>query len=219
MPIEKKNPGWLPRRRADVLGMAKAWGEYITPERAGAWGVPSADLSALSVQAAAAETKLEATQGANRGPGATEACDAAFDALEETMKKIKNRHFFLDPLSGDDFVRLGLAVPDREKTETPIPDEAPVFTMRHGDFMVVEVRHEARGRGIGGAVMNYEAVPLGSPAPVHEQLTKSRLLTKPIERVTFPDTMKGMELYASLSWQTSGAKKGPPSDIQSIVLA
>jgi len=218
MAIEKKAGDWLPSNKEKVLEMANDWIAYITTARATAWGIPADDMTALAAKRDTAQTRLAAATGENRGPKATEACDEAFADLKAHMRKIKERHFFLDPLTGDDFVALGLRVPDQENTETPTPDEAPAFTMSHGDFMVVVVRHDAKGKGIGGAVLNYAVLPLGAPAPTHDQLTQSQLLTKPIERLTFPDTMKGMELHASLSWQTSSAKKGPPSDIQTIVL-
>jgi len=216
---EKTHGDWLPGSHEKVLEMADSWVSYITAERAAAWGIPAADLTAFTAKRDLARTKLAATTGENRGPKATEACNEAFDGLAADMRRLKKRHFFLNPLSGDDFIALNLQVPDGERTTIPVPTEDAPFSMKHGVFMQIVLRHGARPYGCNGALFRYVVLPPGSPEPSYEQLTLSRLLTRPVEYLEFDVSLKGHTLYGSLQWQQNKAAKGPPTDIQSIVLA
>jgi hypothetical protein len=61
---------------------------------------------------------------------------------------------------------------------------------------------------------------VGGSAPAsHKELTNSILLTRPREILTFEDTQLGQTLYIALYWQNEKGRMGPPSPIQSRVIA
>ncbi|MDR2177201.1 MAG: hypothetical protein LBP20_04060, partial [Treponema sp.] len=91
------------------------------------------------------------------------------------------------------------------------------FTLENGEYLQVIVKHPPRPPRYNGAVARYK---VGGPPPAtHKELTSSRLLTRPREILTFEDTDLGRTLYIALYWQNEKGRLGPPSPIQSHVIA
>jgi hypothetical protein len=79
------------------------------------------------------------------------------------------------------------------------------------------VKYPARPDRYNGAVARYR---VGGSAPeTHKELTSSKLLIRPREILTFEDTQLGQTLYIALYWQNEKGRMGPPSPIQSHVIA
>jgi hypothetical protein len=79
------------------------------------------------------------------------------------------------------------------------------------------VKHPARPPRYNGAVARYK---VGGPAPeTHDELTGSKLLTRPREVLAFEDTQLGQTLYIARYWQNEKGRLGPPPPIQSHVIA
>jgi hypothetical protein len=114
------NANWLPGSRAGQFEMAVNWGN-ILDTKATPWGIPTAQADALEALIIAAQAALNATQGAGRGPVATQNCKTAFADLVEKMRFIKERYFFVPPLTDTDVISLGLKLKDTTNTPTPTP--------------------------------------------------------------------------------------------------
>lgn len=113
------NRDWLPRRREELIGMAKKWVQVLGT-RAQDWGIPPGEVSALSSLTTAADTVLAQAMSSERTAVITAQCKTAFEGLTEKMRFIKNRYFFSPPLEAADFVLLSLQPPNTEKP-APIP--------------------------------------------------------------------------------------------------
>jgi hypothetical protein len=112
---------------------------------------------------------------------------------------------------------FGLHPKDRIRTEVPDPTEVVPFTLEGGEYLQVIVAHPARPPRCNGAVAFYK---VGGPAPqTHKELTSSKLLTRLREVLTFEDTQLGQTLYIALYWQNEKGRLGPPSPIQSHLIA
>jgi hypothetical protein len=114
------NTDWLPGKRADILEMAFNW-SAVLDDKGDAWSIPAGQVSALDTLIATAQSALNATKGEGRGPEATAACKAAFAALVEKMRYIKDRYFFVPPLTDTDLISLGLK-PRSGPSDTPPPE-------------------------------------------------------------------------------------------------
>jgi hypothetical protein len=79
------------------------------------------------------------------------------------------------------------------------------------------ITHPAKPVGYNGAVAFY-MVSDEAPAD-HSALTRSRLLTRSRETLTFEDAHLGRTLYIALRWENRKGTLGPWSPIQSKVIA
>jgi hypothetical protein len=100
--------------------MAKKWIQVLGT-KAQDWGVPPAEVTALTTLAASADTILTKAMSSERNQVITAQCKEAFDGLTEKMRFIKNRYFFSPPLEASDFSLLGLQGPDAKPTPIPEP--------------------------------------------------------------------------------------------------
>jgi hypothetical protein len=137
---------WYPGRRDDQLSMAKTWGDAL--DRSGtAWGVPPEAEEALTALALTAEEVLFlAKNGESRTPVVTARCRTAFKALEDRMRDIKKRYFFVPPLTDADLVSLKLK-PESPPAEIPAPTAQPAADLVFPGLHLVELTHI---RPIGG---------------------------------------------------------------------
>jgi hypothetical protein len=118
--MSQKND-WFPGSRDDQLTMARNWIAIMTA-KASDWGLPPGLAADLTTLADTAETALSrAKNEATRTPVVTARCREAFGRLEEEMRDIKKRHFYISPLAEADFVALGLKVPGSTKTGSGTP--------------------------------------------------------------------------------------------------
>jgi hypothetical protein len=140
--------------------------------------------------------------------------------LTQNMRKIKNAYLDSDPLgkaTPEILMDFGLQPKDTVRTDVPDPTEIVPFTLESGEYLHVIVKHPARPPRYNGAVAFYKA---GGPVPeTHKVLTSSKLLTRPLETLAFEDTQLGQTLYIVLCWENEKGRLGPPSPIQSHVIA
>jgi hypothetical protein len=91
-----------------------------------------------------------------------------------------------------------------------------VFILENSAYLQIAVRHPPKPDGYNGAVAFYT---VGGPDPVtREQLTKSKLLTRSHEILTFGEDDLGKTLHIALLWENGKGELGPWPPIQSIVI-
>jgi hypothetical protein len=98
-----------------------------------------------------------------------------------------------------------------------MPTEVVPFELAGGEYLQVVVTHPAKPAGYNGAVALYK---VGGEAPAdYTALTKSKLLTRPREILTFEDAQLGQTLYITLRWQNQKGDLGPVAPIRQRVIA
>jgi hypothetical protein len=112
---------WLPRKRDEQINFSKLWQTVITAAKAAAWGIPTAEVTALKTLTTAAEAALAANQPPARSTLTAKQCDVAFQALTDKMRFLKAHYFLLPPLTETDIVSLGLKPKDTKPTPVPPP--------------------------------------------------------------------------------------------------
>jgi hypothetical protein len=183
-------------------------------------GIPAALVSADTTKLAAYTAAYHAAEAPNAGKLDREDRKEKRDDLTKNIRKIKNAYLDADPLDAvtpEILLDFGLNTKDTTRTDVPDPTEIVPFTLEGGEYLQVIVKHPARPERYNGAVARYR---VGGPAPeTHKDLTSSKLLTRPREILTFEDTTLGQTLYIALYWQNEKGRLGPPSPIQSRVIA
>jgi hypothetical protein len=216
------NKDWLPGQKAGQLEKAAGWSGVLA-DKATDWGIPSAQVSALDTLILTAQNALHATEGAGRGPVATAACKAAFAALVEKMRYLKERYFFVPPLSDEDLVSLGLTPRDKHPSPIAPPTGNPGFEITPSGTRRLTVRvwdedtgEKKRPYGMTGAVVRYVI----SDAPVEDMtlFTQSDLITKSPYIFTGTDAQRGKWISLAMCWQSETGGKGPWSEIQSTLI-
>jgi hypothetical protein len=209
---------WIPRREQDVAGLIGVWMPVLSD---------SANIAAFGW------TQNEVTDVLDRLAGFLSA-RTAYTAEDSTARRrAKNAARYAAESAMRDFanssVRYNKRVDDETKErllrgkKTRAGEGAGAaagtvpFTLEGGGYLQIIVRHPARPPRCAGASARYK---VGGPPPsAHNELTESRLLTRPREILTFGDADLGETLYIALSWQTGKGRLGPPSPIQSRVIA
>lgn len=214
---------WLPDKRDEVLAMAADWADYITTEKAAAWGIPATTMTELATLRATATAKLAVVESAEKTAVAVEECKAAFIALENAMRDAKKRYFLTPPLVDADYTGLSLPIPDRTRSPVPVPATRPVFTLKPGDTrqVVINFKDEAseskaKPYGYNGAVVSYALLPAAPSGQT--ALTRSDLATKTPHILTFTEEERGQRIYIALRWQNAKGEKGGWTDIQSAIV-
>jgi hypothetical protein len=183
-------------------------------------GIPDALVTANTAKLTAYTTAYHAAEAPNAGKIDREYRKERREALTQNIRKIKNAYLDADPLdkvTPEILMDFGLPSKDTTRTDVPDPTEVVPFTLEGGEYLQVVVKHPARPPRYNGAVAFYK---VGGPAPeTHKELTQSKLLTRPREILTFEDTQLGQTLYIALSWENEKGRLGPPSPIQSHVIA
>ncbi|MDR3130982.1 MAG: hypothetical protein LBU18_05490 [Treponema sp.] len=183
-------------------------------------GVPALLQTDFNAKLAAYTAAYHTARAPNAGKIDREDRREKSEALKKVIRKIKNAYIDPDPLDAvtpEILMAFGLRVKDTSRTGVPDPAEVVPFTLENGEYLQVIVRHPARPPRYNGAVAFYK---VGGPAPeTHKELTLSRLLTRTRELLTFDDSQLGKTLYIALYWENEKGRLGPPSPIQSHVIA
>ncbi|MDR2150418.1 MAG: hypothetical protein LBO67_06315, partial [Spirochaetaceae bacterium] len=140
------------------------------------------------------------------------------DAAKEGMRDFANSSVRYNKRVDDETKeRLLNGKRDPTRTDVPDPTEIVAFTLENAGYLQIMVKHPPRPPRYNGAVARYKVG--GSPPANHKELTESKLLTRPHEIITFDDEALGQTLYIALYWQNEKGRLGPPSPIQSHVIA
>jgi hypothetical protein len=183
-------------------------------------GIPPALVTANTEKLAAYTAAYHAAEGPNAGTLDRENRKEKREALSKNIRKIKNAYLDADPLeevTPEILLDCGLHPKDLTRTDVPDPTEVVPFTLENGGYLQIIVKHPHRPPRYNGAVARYKVG--GAPPANHKELTQSKLLTRPREILTFEDEALGQTLYISLYWQNEKGRLGPPSPIQSHVIA
>jgi hypothetical protein len=183
-------------------------------------GIPAALVTDNTAKLAAYTAAYYAAEAPNAGKIDREDRKEKREALTQNMRKIKNAYLDADPLgvvTPEILLDFGLEKKDDTRTDVPDPTEVVPFTLESGEYLQVIVKHPARPPSYNGAVAFFK---VGGPAPkTHKDLTGSKLLTRPREILTFEEAQLGETLYIALCWENEKGRLGPPSPIQSHVIA
>jgi hypothetical protein len=183
-------------------------------------GIPAALVTANAAKLSAYVIAYHAAEAPNAGKIDREDRKEKREALTQNMRKIKKACLDADPLgvvTPEILMDFGLQPKDRIRTDVPDPTEIVPFTLESGEYLQVVVKHPACPPRYNGAVAFYK---VGGPAPeTRKELASSKLLTRPNETLFFEDTQLGQTLYIALCWENEKGRLGPPSPIQSHVIA
>ena len=105
---------WLPGRRVDQLAMAKTWVNILEAGNQENWHVEEFDE--LQNLTKIADELFEEAMYTDRNVVITARLNTAFNNMIACMRNVKNRRFFVPPLTDADVVSLGLSLKDEIKT-------------------------------------------------------------------------------------------------------
>ncbi|MDR1398745.1 MAG: hypothetical protein LBJ41_02315 [Treponema sp.] len=183
-------------------------------------GIPTTLVSDNTAKLNAYTTAYHVAESPNAGKIDREDRKEKRVALVKSIRKIKNAYIDPDPLeviTPQIILDFGLLLQDHTRTDVPDPTTIVPFTLEGGEYLQIVVKHPARPPRYNGAVAFYK---VGGAVPTtHKELTHSKLLTRHREILTFEDTQLGETLYISLSWENEKGRLGPPSPIQTRVIA
>jgi hypothetical protein len=225
---------WFPSSRSGIIQMARTWLVEITPEKAEAWGIPTAVMTALGTLTQAAEMKLLQAQSNERTPIITQECKAAFESLTAHMRDMKRRYFLKPPLTDADLVRLLLPLAN-EASVIPDPKDHPglevikwaPYTLGFRRFVEVDM---------GGAVSNHgvrvyyaltetgaepasgpiqavrlagDAYVLSAPPKVVDDLPASFFTRRAKDVLVLPPEASGKTCWLAARFENEKGKQGP----------
>ncbi|MDR2634167.1 MAG: hypothetical protein LBC51_11200 [Treponema sp.] len=183
-------------------------------------GIPAALVNDNTAKLAAYTAACHTAKAPNAGKVDREDRREKRRALTLTMRKIKKACLDADPLGAvrpELLLDFGLHPRAPRRREIPDPAEIVPFTLEGGGYLQVIVKHPARPPGYNGALAFYKVG--GSVPETHRELTSRRLLTRPREILRFEDSQLGQTLSIALIWQNEKGRLGPPSPIQTRVIA
>jgi hypothetical protein len=216
------NSKWLPGSREGQLEMAKTW-STVLGSKAKALGIPAAELTDLNSRISMAAKALDAANGEGRGPVNTAKCKAAFEAMVAKMRFIKERYFFMPPLTDADRISLGLKPKDKTRT----PKAAPrgkftglttrlsvggmEFRIQSADDVPQDAPSVVNGYSIHYGIM--PNAPLAGEALPHEKFTRRKK-----ERFEFSAEDRGKTVYFCIRAQNSRGEVGPWGSIFQAII-
>jgi hypothetical protein len=131
-----KTTDWFPATRDGQLAMAKEW-ITVLHTKGVQWDITDAAISELEDWTEDAGNALTAAKNeATRTPVTTARCRDAFKALENYMRDLKKRKFYVPPLTDAALISLGL----HPRDPTPTPSGPPTAQVTIETFL--KGRHE-----------------------------------------------------------------------------
>jgi hypothetical protein len=210
---------FIPHREAEFLRFATAF-NAAAGVHAGILGIPAAQITAQNAAVTAYTAAYHTCEKPNAGKLDREERKEKRAGLEASIRKMKNAYIDADPLGVvTDEIRMDFGLPPKDAARTPVPDpeDAVPFTLEDGGYLQVTVRHPPRPERYNGAVAFFTTGP--APAAGHGELTRSKLLTRPKETLTFDDAELGTTLSIALRWQNEKGRLGPWPPIQTRVIS
>jgi hypothetical protein len=214
---------WFPGTRDDQLAMAKNW-VLILNAKAGAWNVPAQEVQALDGLVTEADTALATAKNeTTRTPVATARCREVFRRMEDKMRDVKKRWFYIPPLTGADLIALGLKIPDTTYTSTGTPSaQVTVETYLVGrhelGIRIVYITGSPADKANKGYRIWYTVVAPGETPPARpEELRKSFYTQRRKDLIEFDFEDSGKTAYVAVQVE-NGGKKGAWGPLTSALI-
>ncbi|MDR2150430.1 MAG: hypothetical protein LBO67_06375 [Spirochaetaceae bacterium] len=214
---------WYPGSRNAQLEMAANW-RSVLATKANEWHVPTEAVTQLNTVAdSAASILADAKNESTRTPVVNAKCKEAFDRLEEVMRDIKRRYFFVPPLTEADLVSLGLSPRDPISTPSGTPNAqvtAETFLIgRHElGIKIVYLTGDPADAANKGYRIWYTVVAQGAAHPTApEQLTSSFSTQRRKDVIKFDFEDSGKIAFFAIQVE-NGGKKGPWGPLLNAVI-
>ena len=147
---------WLPSSRVGQLAMAQVW-KGVLDSKAGLWNVPAAAVTDIGNLISASQAALTKVQDkASRTHVDSVACNAAFKALADGMRLLKNNYFNHPPRTEEELAMLELSVRNSPSAIPPPLNQVAGKTRPLGDHLL-----EALLEIIGDLVKDADASDYG----------------------------------------------------------
>jgi hypothetical protein len=230
---------WVPGRREEQIALSENW-QSILASKATAWSIPTAEVTALKTLSTAAEAALALSQSSARTVVITAQAKAAFVALIDKMRFLKNRYFVSPPLLEADFISLGLKPHDSKPTPVPPPIAQAEADVTYPGAHMLELRlrpvadtapdphHSAYGFRVyfgilppGGATLEAAASSkheLMKPPVTGDELPHSHFTRRKRERLDFSQEERGKIIYFCVRYENAKGESGPWGPIFSAVI-
>jgi len=233
-----KNADWIPTRRVDQLGMAKTWVNVIGSNAGnGNWHVE--EYGELTNLAKIAEELFETAMSADRNAVITARVNTAFSNMVTCMRNIKNRRFFVPPLTDADLVSLGLHSRDETKTTVHEPAGQATAEITYPGVHLLMLHLKAvtgstdDPRADYGYRVHFGVMPAGGAtaeeatghmrylikaAVTGEDLPHSRFTRRRRLLMEFPAADSGKTAYFAIRFENAKGGKGPWGPVFSAII-
>jgi hypothetical protein len=214
---------WFPTSRDEQLAMGKNWTAILT-DRGAEWNVPPGEVQELSALVEDADTILAmAKNETTRTPVVTAQCRETFRRLEEKMRYIKKRFFYIPPLAEADIAALGLRLADTIKTPSKRPSaQVTVETYLAGRHELgVKIIYQTGSpddKANKGYRIYYKVIgPEEKAPPGPEDLPKSFFTKRRKDIIRFEYGDSGKTVYLAVQIENDG-KKGDWGTMSSALI-
>jgi len=144
---------WLPSKRTERLVMAKTWSAVLAASGP-AWEIPFPEIAILNIKITKSQESLDAAQSASRDKINTATCNQTFDSLAAYMRDLKERRFFVPPLTYADLIALELTPPDTNPTPISAPTAQVEADLTFPGIHLVELKNIRPVGGLAPDPMN-----------------------------------------------------------------
>jgi hypothetical protein len=206
--------------------MAKDWIPVLN-DRKVSWNVSDAQIGELTDLAEDAGNALAVVNAeSTRTPVALAHCKTAFKALETFMRDLKKRHFFSPPLvDPDDWTALGLRPPDTVHTPHPTPAVKPVCDAEpsgKGRHTVTALNPQTEGKKkpplVKGVAFAYHVRDADAPKQAAADMP-SVFQAGTARSFQWDEADYGRVADYAAAYENEGGKRGPWSDVVSVIIA
>ena len=152
---------WLPSTREGILGMAMKWNTVLALKGA-SWSVPEERITQLNTLTLNAQAAYNESKTKDRTSVITAKVEKAFKELVADLRDVKNRYYFVPPLTSVDLASLDLSPPDEIRTEVPAPIDTArgntLLTVRYILTVIWEFLNPQDERANHGVRVNYGVI-------------------------------------------------------------
>ncbi|MHB9294604.1 hypothetical protein PilKf_00328 [Pillotina sp. SPG140] len=181
-------------------------------------------ITALRAKAALFSTALAKLADPNHGPVDTQRKNEARKDIEKDIRAFVQEKITYNSNATDDD-RRNMATPIHDKTPTPhpAPDTVPdvEIVLPYPRTVHIKFRSETMARGGKPAYVHgiecLWVIADAPPAKIGELLHSAFATKNPLE-LTFDEDQRGQRVYFAVRWESGTVKKGPWSDIFSVVI-
>jgi hypothetical protein len=208
---------WMPTTIQGRIDMGRNWVDVLKVKGT-AWGVPSMAVGELEDFVDQAEALSQNATAAIRNRR-----DRIVAEMVAEMRDLRNRHFFIPPMNEENFLQLGLPLPDTIRTPHVNVTEEVDFVLEIQGIRQVHVRFWVKGKssmakpsGYDGAVVDWGIRDTTPAEP--EDLTSHTMASRTPHTIQFTEEERGKTVYIALRWQNERGITGPWSDIKSTIV-